>query len=134
MENCRITIKEEDAAYWLAQNLFGYIGHETCRSKLSEYMNGSMSITQELLNDVNDDPDLLKKVIHGNETLVHIYDVETKPQSFQWKPPEEQRLKSSQKFGQISRFCSLFSSITIVWGIVSSCRPSGRVYKSFRSK
>lgn len=44
-----------------------------------------MSISQEMLNDVNDDPDLLKRVITGDETWVYGYDVETKAQSSQWK-------------------------------------------------
>lgn len=34
-------------------------------------------IAQELLNNANDDPDFLKKVIIGGETWVHSYDVKT---------------------------------------------------------
>jgi len=56
-----------------------------------------MSITQELLNDVNDDPDLLKRVITGDETWVNDYDVETKAQSSQWKQPEEPRSKKARQ-------------------------------------
>ena len=37
-----------------------------------------MTIAQEMLNDVNDDPDLLKRVITGDESWVYGYDVETK--------------------------------------------------------
>ncbi|EFN70230.1 hypothetical protein EAG_12167, partial [Camponotus floridanus] len=37
-----------------------------------------VDIAQELLNAVNDDPDLLKRVITGNESWVYGYDVETK--------------------------------------------------------
>lgn len=33
-----------------------------------------ISIAQELLNDVNDDPDLLKRVITGDETWAYSYD------------------------------------------------------------
>ena len=44
----------------------------------------SMTIAQEMLNNVNDDPDLLKKVITGDESWVYGYDVETKAQSSQW--------------------------------------------------
>jgi len=51
------------------------------------------SIAQELLNDVNDDPDLLKRVITGNESWVYGYDIENKAQSSQWKSPEEPRPK-----------------------------------------
>ncbi|XP_029174521.1 uncharacterized protein LOC114943111 [Nylanderia fulva] len=35
-----------------------------------------MNIGQDMLNDVNDDPDLLKRVITGDETWVYDYDVE----------------------------------------------------------
>lgn len=35
-----------------------------------------MSFAQELLNDVNDDPHLLKWVITGNELWAHDFDVE----------------------------------------------------------
>ena len=40
-----------------------------------------MTIAQEILNDVNDDPDLLKRVITGDESWVYGYDVKTKAQS-----------------------------------------------------
>jgi len=40
--------------------------------------NRRMSIAQELLDDVNDDPDLLKRVITGDESWVYGYDIETK--------------------------------------------------------
>jgi len=56
-----------------------------------------MSISQEMLNDVNDDPDLLKKVITGDETWVYGYDVETKAQSSQWKQSDEPRPKKARQ-------------------------------------
>ena len=40
-----------------------------------------MTIAQEMLNDVNDEPDLLKKVITGDESWVYGYDVKTKAQT-----------------------------------------------------
>ena len=40
-----------------------------------------MDIAQETLTTFNDDPDLLKKVITGNESWVYGYDIETKAQS-----------------------------------------------------
>ena len=52
-----------------------------------------VDIAQELLNEVNNDPELLKTVITGDETWVYGYDVETKAQSSQWKLPEESRPK-----------------------------------------
>ena len=52
-----------------------------------------MTIAQEMLNDVNDDPGFLKKVITGDESWVSGYDVETKAQSSQWKHTESPRPK-----------------------------------------
>ena len=43
----------------------------------------------------NDDPELLRKVIIGNESWVYAYDIETKAQSSQWKRPEQPRQKKS---------------------------------------
>ena len=39
-----------------------------------------MDIPQEMLTTFNDDPDLLKTVITGEESLVYGYDIETKVQ------------------------------------------------------
>ena len=46
-------------------------------------------IAQEKLTTFNDDPDLLKKVITGDELSVYSYDIETKAQLSQWKRLEE---------------------------------------------
>jgi histone-lysine N-methyltransferase SETMAR len=56
-----------------------------------------MNIAQDMLNDVNDDPDLLKRVITGDETWVYGYDIETKAQSSQWKNPGEPRPKKARQ-------------------------------------
>ena len=56
-----------------------------------------MTIAQEIFNDDNDDPDLLKKVITGDESWVYSYDVETKAQSSQWKHTESPRPKKARK-------------------------------------
>ena len=50
-----------------------------------------------MLTTFNDDPDLLKEVITGNESWVHGYDIETKAQSSQWKHPEESRSKKARQ-------------------------------------
>ena len=60
-----------------------------------------MDIAQELLNEVNDDPELLKQIKICDETWVYIYDIETKVQSSQWMYPEEPRLKKLVKFDQM---------------------------------
>ncbi|KAG5307215.1 SETMR methyltransferase, partial [Acromyrmex insinuator] len=43
----------------------------------------------ELLDSVRDDPNVLQRVITGDESWVYGYDVETKAQSSQWKLPHE---------------------------------------------
>ena len=40
-----------------------------------------------MLTMFNDNPDLLKKVIIGDESWVYGYEIESKAQSFQWKSP-----------------------------------------------
>ena len=52
-----------------------------------------MNIAQEMLTEFNDDSDLLKKVITGNESWEYGYDIETKAQSLQRKHPGEPRPK-----------------------------------------
>ena len=47
-----------------------------------EQKQGRMDIAQETLNE---NPDLLKKLISGIESWVYDYDIETKKQSSQWK-------------------------------------------------
>ena len=43
---------------------------------------------KELLNDINDETNLLKRVITGDETWVYGYGVESNAQSSQWNWPE----------------------------------------------
>ena len=54
-------------------------------------------IAQETLRTFNDDPDLFKKLITGDESWVYGYDIETKAQSSQWKRPEEPRPKKARQ-------------------------------------
>ncbi|UYV64848.1 hypothetical protein LAZ67_3002154 [Cordylochernes scorpioides] len=54
-----------------------------------------MNIANEMLDSVRDDPNLLQRVITGDEAWVYGYDVETKAQSSQWKLPHEPRPKKS---------------------------------------
>ena len=56
-----------------------------------------MDTAQQLLNDVNDDPELLERVISGDESWVYGYDIETKAQSSQCKRPEEPRPKKARQ-------------------------------------
>lgn len=45
-----------------------------------------------LLNDGNDDPNLLKTAITGDESSEYGYDVETKAQLSQWEPRPKKAL------------------------------------------
>ncbi|UYV76121.1 hypothetical protein LAZ67_13002655 [Cordylochernes scorpioides] len=56
-----------------------------------------MNIANEMLDSVRDDPNLLQRVITGDEAWVYGYDVETKAQSSQWKLPPESRSKKSRQ-------------------------------------
>ena len=48
-----------------------------------------MDIAQEMLTIFNDDSDMFKKVIAGDESWKYGYKIETKAQSYQWKRPGE---------------------------------------------
>ena len=56
-----------------------------------------MTIVQEMLNDVNNDPDLLLRVITGDKSWVYGYDIETKAQLSQWKHTESLRPKKARQ-------------------------------------
>ncbi|UYV82536.1 hypothetical protein LAZ67_21002715 [Cordylochernes scorpioides] len=56
-----------------------------------------MDIANEMLDSVRDDPNLLQRVITGDEAWVYGYDVETKAQSSQWKLPHEPRPKKARQ-------------------------------------
>ena len=64
-----------------------------------------MDIGQKMLMMLNDDPDLLKKVITGDESWIYGYDIETKGQSSQWKRPEELRpIKAPKVWSNVKVF------------------------------
>ncbi|UYV61504.1 hypothetical protein LAZ67_1005082 [Cordylochernes scorpioides] len=56
-----------------------------------------MNIANEMLDSVRGDPNLLQRVITGDEAWVYGYDVETKAQSSQWKLPHEPRPKKARQ-------------------------------------
>ncbi|XP_046959645.1 protein GVQW3-like [Vanessa cardui] len=108
LENRRVTIREvaEDVGISIGSchTIFSHIlGMKRVAAKFVpkllnfEQKQRRISIVQELLNDVNNDPDLLKRVITGDETWVYGYDVETKTQSSEWKRPDEPRSKKARQ-------------------------------------
>ena len=56
-----------------------------------------ITISQEMLNAVSDDIDLLKSVITGDESWIYGYEVETKARSSQWKHTETPRPKKERQ-------------------------------------
>ncbi|UYV65408.1 hypothetical protein LAZ67_3004279 [Cordylochernes scorpioides] len=56
-----------------------------------------MNIANEMLDSVRDNPNLLHRVITGDEAWVYGYDVETKAQSSQWKLPHEPRPEKARQ-------------------------------------
>ncbi|UYV63886.1 hypothetical protein LAZ67_2005887 [Cordylochernes scorpioides] len=55
------------------------------------------NIANEMLDSVRDDPNLIQRVITGDEAWIYGYDVETKAQSSQWKLPHEPRPKKARQ-------------------------------------
>ena len=56
-----------------------------------------MEIAQESLNEFNDDAELMKRIIIGDETWFYGYDLETKSQSSQWRHSGSPRLKKARQ-------------------------------------
>ncbi|UYV75886.1 hypothetical protein LAZ67_13001676 [Cordylochernes scorpioides] len=79
-----------------------------------------MNIANEMLDSVRDDPNLLQRVITGDEAWVYGYDVETKAQSSQWKLPHEPRPKKARQVG---------SNVKVLLTVFSDCR--GVVHHEF---
>ncbi|XP_025262232.1 protein GVQW3-like [Camponotus floridanus] len=108
MENRRIIIREvaEDVGISVGSchAIFsGVLGMQRVAAKFVpkllnfDQKQRRVDIAQELLNAVNDDPDLFKRVITGDESWVYGYDVEIKAQSSQWKRSEEPRPKKARQ-------------------------------------
>ena len=72
----------------------------------------SVDIAQEMMMMCNDNLDLLKRVIAGDESWVYGYDTETKAQSSQWKRPEEpgpkkaRQVRSNEDLATVFFYCN----------------------------
>ena len=120
MENRRITIREVAEDVGISVGSFHAIFSDILGLKrvaakfVPKLLNFDqktrrMTIAQEILNDVNDDPDSLKKVITGDESWVYGYDVETKAQSSQWKHTESPRpIKARQVQSNVKVLITVF--------------------------
>ena len=71
---------------------------------------GSMEVCQDILEHLQTEPDLLQRVITGDESWIFEYDLETKHQSLQWKclsslrPKKAKQLRSKIKLMLITFF------------------------------
>ena len=73
----------------------------------------------------NDDPDLLKKVITGEESRLYGYDIETKAQSSQCKCSEEPRPKKAlQVWSNVKALITVFFDCN--WVLHHEFLPQGR--------
>ena len=64
---------------------------------LSTTRNNRLQVAQEMINRSENDPDLLNRVITGEESWVYGYDSQTKAQSSQWKSPGSPRPKKARQ-------------------------------------
>ena len=68
-----------------------------------------IDIVQEMLTTLNDDPDLLKKVITGDKLWVYGFDIETKAKLIQWNRPEKPRaIKAHQVRSNVCVLITVF--------------------------
>jgi len=67
-----------------------------------------VEVSQESLNEVSNDPELLKHIMTGDEMWVYGYDIETKTQSSQWKHPESPRPKKAQVRSNVKVLLTVF--------------------------
>ena len=92
LDNRRITIREVAGD---VGNFYGCFRAEKCGSKycskIAKFLANTTSHGYRSEDVREDDPDLHKKVITGDESCVYGYDIETKAQLSQWKRPEEQK-------------------------------------------
>ena len=80
-----------------------YLGmRKACAKMVPKLLNDDqkmrrMQVCQDILENFDSNPDVLKKVITGDETWVFEYDPETKRQSLHWKIPQSSRIKKARQ-------------------------------------
>lgn len=71
-----------------------------------------MEVCQDILECIDTEPDLLQRVITGDESWIFEYDPETKRQSLQWKSPGSPRpVKARQSRSQIKLMLIVFFDV-----------------------
>ena len=75
-----------------------------------------LKIAQNLFDCANNDSDVMKTIITGDETWVYGYDPETKFQSSQWKHHTSPRSKKARKVRsnvKVMLTCFIYSSVIV---------------------
>ena len=86
-----------------ANQFYGCFSHEICGSeacsKIAKFCVETTSRGHRSgdVDNCNDDPDLLKKIVTGDESWIYGHDIKTKVQSHSWKRPEEPRPKKARQ-------------------------------------
>ena len=120
LDNHGIIIKEiaDDVgiSFGSCQAIFtGVLGMKCAAAKIVlklqnfEQKQRRMDIAQKMLTAFNDDTDLLKKLITGDESWVYGYDIEIKVQSSQSKRPEEPIPKKARQVRSNVKIWELYS-------------------------
>ena len=80
-----------------------------------------MDIAQQLLTTFNNDLNLFKKIITGDESWVYDYGIETKVQSSQWKLPEQPIPEEAHQVRSNVKVLLTVFFIAMTWRIMNSC-------------
>ena len=92
LDNHRITIREvaDDVGISFSSCQFIFTNVLGMKRAAANFVQKQrrMDIAQEMLTTFNDDLNLPKKVITGDESCEYGYDIETKAQASQWKRPD----------------------------------------------
>ena len=83
------------------------------------------------LQSVTEDPDLLKRVITGDESWIYGFNAETSRQSSEWRFPNEPRTKKITRIAgcdKVAPFRTLWFQVVLmdfvdIWSVCSQCVP-----------
>ncbi|RLU15332.1 hypothetical protein DMN91_012326 [Ooceraea biroi] len=102
-KNHRLTVRELEEDLGIPRILTEDLGMSRVIAKFvprvltEDQKNSRVKIAEDILESINKNPELLKRVITGDETWVYGYDPETKAQSSQWATREKSRPKKARQ-------------------------------------
>lgn len=122
IDNCWIIIREVTdnvgISFGSSKQFFQMSGASVAAKYVPKLLNFNKKqcrkdVAQELLNEVNNNPKLLKEVITSDETWLYGYDVKAMDELCQLMFPDQLRSKNLVNFNRMWRLCS-FSLISMV--------------------